>query len=95
MTERSRDERKRAEKFKELLEDADFRYGHDVFLASDGRFVNARGDSIDPYTILRKIGGLIDAVKRGRDMLSVLMATVEQREMELAQKTAPKETDCK
>lgn len=75
-----------ADKLKEVLENADFRYGHEVFLASDGRYVNTRGDSIDPYTILQKIGGLADAVKRGRDFLSVLMATVEQREMELKQK---------
>lgn len=74
-----------ADKLKELLENADFRYGHEVFLTAYGRYVNSRGDLIDPYTILVKIGGLTDAVKRGRDLLSVMMAIAEKEDMERKQ----------
>ena len=59
---------------KELLDNASFKSGCRIFLAADGRYVNTRGEYIDPYDLLVRFENLRDAVSRGRDLFQVIMA---------------------
>jgi hypothetical protein len=75
------------EKLTELLERAYIDAHDTVLLAGDDTFRNFRGDYVSPYEVLVKTEKLRDAVSRGRDLFSVIVAQIEQREMEFAQRT--------
>jgi hypothetical protein len=61
-----------AEELKDLLADADARFGGEIYLNGAGTFLNRRCEGLSPYDVLVKIEGLKVAVERAKCLALLL-----------------------
>ena len=62
------------DEIKEILKDAKFSAGGEIFISGDGNFVNRRAEYMINYDVLVKLEKLRNAVSRAHDLISILKA---------------------
>ena len=67
------------DKIKEILQDAKFKAGGEIFMSGDGIFVNKRCEYLQNSDVLIKCEKLRQAVSRSYDLICVLSSTVESK----------------